>query len=442
VNKCPDGTKIASVITEEKFMFKNAQDKFIKPFDWRLRACNIFLAGVLTAFSAADASAITWGELIEFGTGVYVHSMRRTFDGGIILSVSQNHVAKLRANGEIDWQKTGISHAVESPDGGIAAIGVRNGRWFLTKFNNAGNMVWQKTYNFETSGPVVFTHVRTVGAAGYILAGSEFSRTEPRKCVLLRTGSQGNPLWLKKYSGFNLRDMETVPNASFILVGRPNVTVLNISASGQLLFKGSFGAGSEEPVSIQPTLDGNFVVASNRRKNPIQSFITKFSNSGKILWRESFSGLPRINLTSVRSITEGYLVAGSRRAPNEPNQDMFIMRLNNNGIFQFADYFGGTASEFGFAIATLDNHFAIAGSTISSNTGNEAGFVMKFPRNENAGNFCSFFKPHEQQFIRFFVQPVPPIIPRTQTVENVHIAAEDTNVPISDANLQFAELCE
>ena len=303
-------------------------------------------------------------------------------------------------------------------------------------------MVWQKTYNFETTGPVVFMRLRTVGSSGYILAGSEFSRTGPRKCLLLRTGSQGNLLWLKKYSGFNLRDMETVPNGNFILVGRPSVTVLNISSSGQLLFKGSFGSGSEEPASIQPTIDKNFVVASNRRQNPIQSFITKFSNSGKILWRESFSGKPRINLTSVRSFQEGYLIAGSRRAPNEPNQDMFMMRLNNNGVFQFADYFGGTASEFGFAIATLDNHFAIAGSTISSNSGNEAGFIMKFPRSENGGSFCSFFKPHEQPFIRFFVQPVPPIIPKTQTVENFQITAEDTTFAISDANLQLTELCE
>jgi hypothetical protein len=397
---------------------------------------------ILTTFLATDASARTWGKLIEFGTGVSVDSIRRARGGGVILSITQNHVAKLNSNGEIDWQKSGIAHAVESPDGGIAAIGVNNGKWFLAKFNNSGNMIWQKTYNFETTGPVVFTHVRTVGSAGYILAGSEFSRTGPRKCLLLRTGAHGNPLWLKKYSGFNLRDMETVPNASFILVGRPNVTVLNISASGQVLFKGSFGAGSEEPASIQPTMDGNFVVASNRRTIPIQSFITKFSKSGNILWRESFSGLPRINLTSVRSFQDGYLIAGSRRAPNEPNQDMFIMRLNNNGVFQFADYFGGTPSEFGFAIATFDNHFAIAGSTISSDTGNEAGFVMKFPRTENAGSFCSFFKPHEQPFIRFFVHTVPPIIPKTQVVENSHITAEDTTVPISDANLQFSELCQ
>jgi hypothetical protein len=405
-----------------------------------MRQC--FLVALLAGVLVTDASAITWGKMIEFGTGVSVQSMRRTKDGGVILSVSQRHVAKLTATGELEWEKSGIIHAVESPDGGIAAIGVNNGRWFLTKFNRAGQMIWQKTYNFETTGPVVFTHLRTVGSAGYILAGSEFNRTGPRKCVLLRTGSQGIPLWLRKYSGFNLRDMETVRNESFILVGRPNITVLRVSASGQFLFKGAFGFGSEEPASIQPTEDGHFIVASNRRANPIQSFITKFSKTGKILWRESFSGQPRINLTSVRSMREGYLVAGSRRAPNEPNQDMFIMKLNNNGVFQFADYFGGTASEFGFAIATLDNHFAIAGSTIAPDSGNEAGFVMKFPRIENGGNFCSFFKPQEQPFTTFFVQPVPQIVPKAQVIENSQITAVDTTVPIPDANLEFSELCE
>ena len=94
-----------------------------------------FLAVFLIALLVADASAITWGKLIEFGTGVYVQSMRRTKDGGVILDVSQSHVAKLNSNGDLAWQKTGIVHAVESPDGGIAAIGVNNGNWFLTKFN-------------------------------------------------------------------------------------------------------------------------------------------------------------------------------------------------------------------------------------------------------------------------------------------------------------------
>jgi hypothetical protein len=372
---------------------------------------------------------------------VYAHSIRRTKDGGVILGVSQNNVVRLDKNGDLIWQKSGISQAVETPDGGIVAIGANNGKWFLVKFNQQGNIIWEKTYNFETTGPVVFMHLRTVGSTGYILAGSEFNRTGPRKCVLLRTGSQGNPLWLKKYQGFNLRDMETVEE-SFILVGRPDITVLRVSESGQLLSKGAFGFGSEEPASIQPTLDGNFIVASNRRAKPIESFITKFSASGKILWRESLNGQPKISLSSIRSTREGYLVAGTRRAPNEPNQDMFIMQLNKGGIFQFADYFGGAASEFGFAIATSDNHFAIAGNTIAADSGDEAGFVMKFPRNENGGNSCSFSKPQNQPFISFFVQPVPPIIPKTQTVESPQFTVNDGTAAISDGNLQFSDLCD
>jgi hypothetical protein len=56
---------------------------------------------------------------------------------------------------------------------------------------------------------------------------------------------------------------------------------------------------------------------------------------------------------------------------------------------------------------TAYNHFAIAGSTIAPDSGNEAGVVMKFPRTENGGNFCSFFKPQEKPFTSFFVQPMP-----------------------------------
>jgi hypothetical protein len=98
-----------------------------------------FLAVFLIALLVTDASAITWGKLIEFRTGVYVNSIRRTKDGGVILYVSQSHFAKLNAKGDLEWQKSGIVHAVETPDGAIVAIGVNNGKWFLTKFSKQGN---------------------------------------------------------------------------------------------------------------------------------------------------------------------------------------------------------------------------------------------------------------------------------------------------------------
>jgi hypothetical protein len=403
----------------------------------------IIIAMCMIGIFSSDALSVTWGELIEFGTGVSVDSMRRTRNGGLILSVSQHHTVKLNRTGQIVWQKAGLDHAIETADGGFAGIGVNNDTWFLAKFNSSQRMIWQRTYNFTKTGPVVFTHLRAVAGLGYILAGSEFNRTGPRKTLLLRTDSQGNVLWMKRYPGFNLFDMEIVRNESFILVGRPNVTVLRVNASGVLLFKGMFGTGFEDPVSIQPTLDGNFVVASNRRAQPFHNFITKLTitnNTAKILWRQAFTGQPRLFFSSVRSTLQGYLVSGTRRARNEPNQDVFVMQLNNNGIFQWVNYFGGTAPEFGFAIATLDNHFAIAGSTISTRSQNQAGFVMKFPRNKNGGNSCSFFKSYELPITQFLFLP-PPVIARSQSIEDATVAVENSSVEILDSNLQFTDLC-
>lgn len=385
-----------------------------------------------------------WGKLIEFGTGIYANEIRRTTEGGFILELNQPSLVKVNKLGQIEWQKVGLNHGIETADGGFAGIGHKDNRWFLTKFDSSQQMLWQRTYNFETSGSVNFLKLRAVASTGYILVGIEFNRTGPRKCLLLRTDSQGNALWLKRYPGFHFFDMEIVKNQSFILLGRPNVTVLKISASGDLLFKGVFGTGTEEPVSIQPTLDGNFVVASFRRSNPLNAFITKISisNTGKILWRQTFAGQPRLFFTSVRSTKEGLLVSGMRRAKNEPNTDMFIMQLDPNGILQWINYFGGTGSEIGNGIATTDNQFAIAGSTNSTPSTDEAVFLMKFPRRENAGNFCSFFKSYEEPITEFLVEPTPAIVTKTQPVENSAISTENSSFKISDGGLQFQELCE
>jgi hypothetical protein len=384
----------------------------------------------------------TWGKLIQFGTGVFVHSIRRTQNGGVILGVSNRFTVKLDRSGQIEWQKAGMTQAIETLDGGFAGIGSNQGRWFLAKFNRSQTMQWQRSYNFASTGNVVFTQLRAVGGLGYVLVGIEFSRTEPRKCLLLRTDSGGNPLWLRKYPAFNLLDMEIVNNQSFILVGRPNVTILQVSINGDMFFKGRFGTGSEDAVSIQPTLDGNFIVASNRRITPLLSFLTKISTTNRrILWRQSFASQPRMLFSSVRSIQGGYLVAGIRRAPNQPNQNLFIMRFGTNGVFQWDNFFGEFASEYGYAIATLDNHFAIAGSTSTVTSGNESGFVLKFPRNVNAGSFCDFYKNYEQPFTQQRIVPPPPINLIAQAFEDADVTSENSTVEISDGNLEISDLC-
>ncbi|MCI0612187.1 hypothetical protein L0244_04285, partial [bacterium] len=87
--------------------------------------------------------------------------MRRTSNGGAIIGVIPSKVLMMDRSGQIRWQKDGLINAIETPfDGGFAAFGIRDEKWFIAKFDSSMNILWQRTFSFTTSEKVVFNHLR------------------------------------------------------------------------------------------------------------------------------------------------------------------------------------------------------------------------------------------------------------------------------------------
>lgn len=148
-------------------------------------------------------------------------SVQQTSDGGYIVvgwrwvSSSQDedvYLIKTDANGNFPWEKTygfinwDYGYSVkETSDGGYIIVGTYNWGgyyWFyLIKTDLFGNMQWEKTYG-EWQDDLRAYSVQQTSDNGYIVVGY----TKPygagdEDVYLIKTNTNGDSLWSKKYGG-------------------------------------------------------------------------------------------------------------------------------------------------------------------------------------------------------------------------------------------------
>lgn len=106
--------------------------------------------------------------------------------------------------------------------------------------------------------------------------------------------------------------------------------------------------------------------------------ISKNDSNGNVIWAYSFGGTGSENPTAVKSDNNGdiyvtgffsspLLTLGSTTLTNQGGTDVFIMKLNPNGIIQWATSISGTANDKSYSIDVSSNgKVAITGSFTSS----------------------------------------------------------------------------
>ena len=135
------------------------------------------------------------------------HSIQTMSDGGYIVAVSYGNdalVFKLDENGTIVWQKTfggyghdAVGHIQQTADGGYARVGNTDSFgsddydiWVL-KFNNSGDIIWQKTYGGDSDDYGVY-YDQTIDG-GYVVAGNTDSfAVNGTSLMILKLDSNGD----------------------------------------------------------------------------------------------------------------------------------------------------------------------------------------------------------------------------------------------------------
>lgn len=324
----------------------------------------LLLFSIITTFSsfAQDDPIFHWAKSVG-GLG---------FDSsyGVTSDASGNVYTCGSFNSTIDFDPgSGTSNLIQAgsaPDG------------FIQKLDGQGNFVWAKRFGGNMGNGILAIEV---AANGDVIAGGSFFGTvdfDPNSgttnftsipqpnpiyastdVVVSRLSPEGNLIWAKRIGGPGYEEIK-------------NVT---LDAEGNIYVSGFF----ELTCDFDPGAANYPLTASGSR----DAYIFKLDANGNFVWAKRFGGTSDSRINQVVVDAQGNLFAvgvcfgsidvdpGAATVMLEPSaplngyysQDVFILKLNASGEYQWAGKLGGNMGDECFTLAVdADANIYVAGS--------------------------------------------------------------------------------
>ncbi len=166
--------------------------------------------------------------------------------------------------------------------------------------------------------------------------------------------------------------------------GARDFYIVKFNGNGIIQWSKSVGSSGdmETGYSVAQTLDSGYVIVGYTPyfgAGDYDAYIVKFSNSGTYLWSKTIGGT-NFDIAScvIRTTDGGFAVAGSTSSFGAGLGDVWILKFDAGGTFQWNKTIGGTNRDDGYSIVqTSDGGYAVAGYTLSFGAGSANMFIVK-----------------------------------------------------------------
>ena len=370
---------------------------------------------LFVAITINSKAQITFNEAIGGPSTDQAISAEVTTDGGyIIVGWTKSfgagdwdiYLVKTNSTGTIEWSKTygGPGEEVDcfvhqTYDGGYiitartTSFNVASADVYLIKTNVTGDIIWTKTVggsswdeghsNFQTqdSGYVHVGFTQSFGAGNH-------------ECYLIRSDKNGSTLWTKSFGGAGVDNGHLVIQAidgGYIFLGETNsfgaggfdYYLVKTDTSGNFEWSKTYGgAGDDHGWDIKVTNDSCYILAGYTNSfgaggNDV--FLIKINRNGDIIWSRTYgNSLDETGLAIRQTIDGGFVVAGESSAIGSDSADVYIVKLDKDGIPEWASTFGGNGDDGSQSIQqTADKGYFISGYTNSFGQGDWDFYLIK-----------------------------------------------------------------
>ena len=301
--------------------------------------------------------------------------------------------------------------------GNTRSFGEGNQDVWLIKTDSQGQEEWNQTVGGGSNKETGY-YVQQTNDGGYIITGITDSNGDNITEVwLIKTDSQGNEKWNHTFGGNGaLNDIghsvQQTTDGGYIITG---ITWEVYGNGGDLWLIKTDSQGNEEWSSIfggeygdrgysgQPTTDGGYILTgksyfnyqSDGRWNNGDVRLIKTDSQGNEEWNQTFSGSKEGTYidgygttryfeeygSSVQQTSDGgYIITGTRNRfdDNDDNEDVLLIKTDNQGNEQWNQIFGGNQIDFGTSVQqTIDGGFVITGYTESFGNGFSDVWLIK-----------------------------------------------------------------
>ncbi|MCK5370515.1 MAG: hypothetical protein KAQ62_18260 [Cyclobacteriaceae bacterium] len=293
------------------------------------------------------------------------------------------YLLKVDNKGAVLWEKTfggvGIDYGaalLELPDGGYliggssSSFGDGNDDYYLIKTDSLGITVWEKTYDAGSRDHCASICLTSDG--GYLLIG-----TTSANIYIIKVDSGGGIVWDRTFldmSGASI--IETADN-NFMIAGTKytivnneferDAMIMKINSNGIPVWTKTFGIEQSRAKSIFPTSTGGYIAAGYTQvssSNIRDMYLINIDSNGDTIWIRNYGGDSIDSSDSVTQTSDGgFILTGSTDSFGAGNFDLYLVKVDQGGSFQWQKTFGGTNSDYGRAVVlSSEDGFVITGT--------------------------------------------------------------------------------
>jgi len=288
---------------------------------------------------------------------------------------------------------------IATADGGYAiggytqSYGAGSNDVYLIKTNSQGQVQWTKTYG--GSGSEYIWHLRQTADSGYILgAWTSTWGAGNLDMLLIKTDVSGNVQWARTYGGTNREftlDVHQTADGGYIATGYTqsygaggfDMYVVKTDALGNLLWCKTIGSATGDYArAMQPMSDGGYLIVGytdgyGAGLNDV--FAVKLDAAGNYQWAKTYGGTNNdYGFTVVATADGGFAIAGYTTSYGTAGADSYLIRADSVGNLLWTATYGGSSSDYVYnLIQTADGGFALLGNTGSYGLGLSDVFLVK-----------------------------------------------------------------